>query len=51
MGVQEENIKQHNTGIPFHIYCNIMYTMDNTTNKHSMIFSTCDAFYSTKFSF
>ena len=51
MGVQEEGIKQHNTGIPFHIYCNIMYTMNNTTNEHSMICFKCGAFYDTNFSF
>ena len=36
-GVQEKSIKQHNTGILFHIYCYIMYTMNNTTNEHGMI--------------
>ena len=30
VGVQEKSIKQHNTGILFYIYCNIMYTMNNT---------------------
>ena len=51
VGVQEKSIKQHNTCILFHIYCNIMYTMNNTTNEHGMICFTCCTFYDTNFSF
>ena len=48
VGVQEKSIKRHNTGILFHIYCNIMY---NATNEHGMICFTCGTFYDTNFFF
>ena len=51
VGVQEKSIKRHNTGILFHIYCNIMYTINNTTNEHGMICFTCCTFYDTNFFF
>ena len=48
VGVQEKSIKRHNTGILFHIYCNIIY---NATNEHGMICFTCGTFYDTNFFF
>ena len=48
VGVQEKSIKRHNTGILFHIYCNIIY---NATNEHGMICFTCSTFYDTNFFF